>query len=350
MLTCLRFMLLLTGVLIACPYALAETQHSTNGAFGVSGETVAFVDNIEYSTRYRTGETMFGASAAFRLFWQPSEHTLFAFGAYGLRRFGDERFLARKLPLFRAQYESGGVSFVIGELVSADAHELPDFMFRQEYCFDPGIEEGIQARLRLRYFTENCWVAWDSINTPAHREHFTAGSVSIISIANFSFPVFITAEHHGGELYNIPGQPVQERFGGATGVIASHQIQSGLKRVFGQLLIAGSAYRVRSEEHESGQGYGVIGKTGISPFGFDCSLQWFKGHNLIMPLGDLVFRTNRPLFSLEIAKMYKANNFLSASGGIRFETADVRVDRYFKNPRYRWWIVLRGGFNRIMGK
>lgn len=323
---------------------------ASSGVFGISGETVAFVDDIEYSTRYRTGETMFGASAAFRFFWKPADHLLLSVGAYGLRRFGDERFLARSLPLFRVQYESDRVIFVIGEIVSSDAHRLPDLLYRQEYCFDPGVEEGIQVRLRLPHFSQELWVAWDSLNTPSHREHFTAGSVSIISAAaGFSFPVFITAEHHGGELYTIPDQPVQERFGGATGASVSHVVQSGIRRVFGQLLIAGSAYRLRSEERQSGHGYGVIAKAGISPLGFDCSLLWFKGNNLIMPLGDPVFRSNRPVFSLEIAKTYAANSLFSASGGIRFETADPGT-RYFSNPQYRWWIIMRGGFNHIIKK
>ena len=50
-----------------------DTQNlpACTGVFGISGETVAFLDNIEYSTGYRTGETMFGASAAFRFFLIP---------------------------------------------------------------------------------------------------------------------------------------------------------------------------------------------------------------------------------------------------------------------------------------
>jgi hypothetical protein len=312
--------------------------------FGISGETALYIDNIEYSTRYRTGETMFGASAACRFFWKPSEHMRFAAGVFCLRRFGDERFLARSLPLFCAQYESDRVLFVIGELFSSDAHQLPDLLYRQEYSFDPGIEEGIQMRLRMRHFSQELWVAWDSLNTPSHREHFTAGSVSIISVADFSFPVFITAEHHGGELYDIPGQPVQERFGGAAGVSASHRVQSGLNRVFGQLLITGSVYRVRSEVQGTGRGYGIISKAGVSPLGFDCSLQLFKGNNLVMPLGDPVFRSNQPFFSLEIAKTYVSNDLLSATGGIRFETVNTGN---FSNPRYRFWVIVRGGFNHI---
>jgi hypothetical protein len=345
--------MLLMVLSLACPssgLAGGTNSAAVKGTLGVSGDVAAFVDDIEYSTRYRTGETIFGASAALRFFYVPSEHTLFAVGVHGLRRFGDERFFTRALPLFRAQYESEKTSFIIGDLVSAEAHGLPDVMYRQEYRFDPGIEEGIQVRVRLRHFSEDLWVAWDSLNTRAHREHFTAGSSAVFSFADFTCPVFLTADHTGGELYDIPGQPVQEHFGGATGITVSYPQRFWIKRFFGQIFVIGSSYRVRSGRGEAGEGYGFISKAGISPLGFDCSLQWIKGHDLLLPSGDPVYRFNRPVFSFEVARSYSADDRVSVSGGIRFETLTASCNGYFRNPQYRWWIALRSGFERRLGK
>ena len=81
-----------------------------------------------------------------------------------------------------------------------------------------------------------------------------------------------------------------------TGVTVDFPLDAGIRRVFGEVLIAGSAYRVRSAGIEAGQGYGIAGKAGISPLGFDCSLQWYKGHDLLMPVGDPVYRTNESRF------------------------------------------------------
>jgi hypothetical protein len=348
MVTYLRFIILAMALCIASPCVRAAAP-ATAGA-GVSGEVKAFVDNIEYSTRYRIGETLFGASAVFRFYFEPSDRWLFAAGIYGLRRFGDERFFSLALPVFRAQYTSEKLTFILGEIILADAHGLPDALYRQEYRFDPGIEEGIQFRAQSGRLNWDLWAAWDSLNTPESREHFTAGSSAVLTFDNISFPVFIVADHSGGERYEVPGQPVQEHFGGAAGVAVSCPVHSAIKRVFGQILAVGSAYRVRTGNGVAGRGYGVMGKAGIAPFGFDCSAQWFKGRDFWVPSGDPLYRSGLPVYALEAARSYSLNDRVVLSGGIRFETERCSFGSYFSNPRYRWWVSMRGVFDRRLGK
>jgi hypothetical protein len=342
MAACLRF--IIAGAACCACYAAAGPECPA----GISGDVLAFVDNIEYSTRYRTGETLFGASAVVRFYYEPSEHIRFAAGVYGLRRFGDERFFSRTLPVFRARYVSDNLSFILGELVSAEAHGLPDVLYRQEYRYDPGIEEGIQFMGRRGCFSTDLWVSWDSLNTPAHREHFIAGNSSMFSFDEISIPFFIISDHTGGELYNIQSQPVQEHFGGAAGINVTHPLHAGsaLRRVFGQVLALGSTYRVRSGNGEAGRGYGIMCKAGISPFGFDCSAQWFKGRDLFLPTGDPLFRSDKPVYAFEAARDVPLKGGVSVRGGLRFETEGCSLKTYFSNPRYRWWITMNSGFER----
>jgi hypothetical protein len=336
---------ILTVIMPLCASSLDTS--TTKNIFGISGEATAFLDNIEYSTRFQTGETMFGASARLRFFYAPAAKLRFSFGAFGLRRFGDDRFLTRKLPLFRAEYHSERLLFVIGELVSADAHGLPDMLYRQEYRFDPGVEEGVQVRVKTAHVTADLWASWDSLNTPLQREHFTAGSAFAVSIKkSISFPLFLTIDHTGGEQYDIPGRPVQERFCGAAGVSADVPLASALQRVFGQALIAASSFRVRSDTAATGSGYGVIGKAGISPFGFDCSLQWFKGKNLRTPMGNPIYRTNQPIYSFEISRSYNPNKQARIDGGLRIEKIETDYKGFLEKPQYRFWIVMQGGFEK----
>jgi hypothetical protein len=65
MVTYLRFIISATALSLACPFARAAETASAGAEApaGISGEVRAFVDNIEYSTRYRIGGTLFGASA-----------------------------------------------------------------------------------------------------------------------------------------------------------------------------------------------------------------------------------------------------------------------------------------------
>ncbi|MBN2189031.1 MAG: hypothetical protein JW699_06225 [Chitinispirillaceae bacterium] len=348
----LRFIISAAALLGACLSAKAS-DHGTAGSVGrtgISGEVLAFIDDIEYSTAWRSGATMFGASAVFRFFYEPSERLQFAAGAYGLRRFGDERFFSRALPVFRARYITERLEFILGELIADSAHGLPDILYRQEYLFDPGIEEGIQLRAQRGHVRADLWVHWDSLNTPENREHFTAGFVSELSFDNISFPLAVVAGHSGGELYEIPGQPVQDRLGAAAGVAAAWPVNAAVRRaigrVFGQVLAVGSAYRVRSGQGETGSGHGILCRAGISPFDFDLSALWFKGRDLLEPAGDPLYRSNRPVYALEAARNYSMNDRVTVSGGIRFETEGCSFRSYFSNPRYRWWISMRGGFER----
>ena len=314
--------------------------------FSISGATTAYIDNIEYSTPTRTGETFFGASARLRLFFKPTEHTLFEAGGYGLRRFGDGKFFSLTVPILRAEYYTDRISFILGEIVTTGNHAMPNLMFRQEYALDPGIEEGFQFKARYGQFNGEIWGAWDSLDSPKQREHFHTGVTLSLAARQYVFPLYLTAEHTGGELYSS-AEPVQERFGGATGVSFRVALDNVLRSAFGQILAAGSSSRIRTVEAEIGNGAGVFAKAGVSPFGFDCSLQWFKGHNLYLSLGDPVFQTNRPFYALEISRTYTLKDVLNITGGWRFETPEVTsLSQYLKNPRYRFWLALTGEFRK----
>jgi hypothetical protein len=209
------------------------------------------------------------------------------------------------------------------------------------------------VRARTGRLKADLWVDWDSLNTPENREHFIAGLVSELSFDKISFPLYIAAGHSGGELYEIPGQPVQDRLGCAAGVAVDWPLNVAFgRRAFGQVLAVGSAYRVRSGQGETGSGDGIMckaGLAGIFPLGFDFSALWFKGRDLWAPSGDPLYRSNRPVYALEAARNYSMNDRVKVSGGIRFETEGCSFKSYFSNPRYRWWISMRGGFERQCG-
>jgi hypothetical protein len=322
----------------------STSLQSSPAVFGIDGEVLTYIDNIEYTTAERTGETYYGSSGSARLFYRPVPRMLFEIGAYGLRRFGDPQSLSLALPFFRAQYTSDIMTFTMGSLSTADAHFLPDLLYCQEFRFDPGLEEGMQLDLQGKHVHGEIWGVWDSLDSPTEREHFTAGSAVSYSIANYSFPFYLTADHTGGELFNS-GAPVEEHFGGATGVDFNYPLPGCIRSVFGEILLAGTDFRIRTGDNITGRGDGIFAKAGISPGGFDCSVQLFRGHNLDMPFGDPIFESNIPYYALEISRSYAVNNHLQALGGWRFETPDITsVAQYFSAPRYRFWLALRGEF------
>ncbi len=346
---------IMTALLFTVPVLLAlavpvlscadsASLRSSLATLGFDGEALTYIDNIEYTTAERTGETFFGGSGSVRLFYRPLPRMLFEIGAYGLRRFGGDRFLSLSMPFVRAQFTSGIMSFAMGSISTSDGHQLPDLLYRQEYRFDPGLEEGIQLAVHGRHVNGEIWGVWDSLDLPTEREHFSAGGAVTISTGCFSFPFYLTADHTGGELFNS-GEPVQEHFGAATGIGFDLPVGAGVGAVFGQVLLAGSDYRIRTGNGETGQGDGFFAKAGISPGGFDCSLQLFRGHDLDMPLGDPIFQSNIPYYALELSRSYAIDDHFEALGGWRFETPDITsLSQYFSAPRYRFWLALRGEF------
>ena len=349
--SCLRTALFIASICIAALPAFAESSRgdsTTAGKLGISGECLGYLDNIEYSMPTRTGETYFGGSARLRLFYEPAPRLFFSAGFYGLRRFGDnDNFFSLARPVFRAQYSTDQLSFMIGDLPVADGHGMPNLLFRQEYRFDPGVQEGLQLDLHLKHFDWEIWGAWDSLDSPEHREHFEAASTATVKAGHFSVPLYLSAEHTGGELYNVGG-PVQERFGGAAGVDFRIPLDNGLRAIFAELLLPASFYRIRLGSGETGRGSGVFTKLGVSPGGFDCSLQYFRGNNLFLPLGDPVFQSNLPYYALEISRDCKIDKRLEVTGGWRWESAGATsVQQWLNAPRYRFWIGLRGEFEKF---
>jgi hypothetical protein len=335
------------SILVALPSisgADSTFLQSPQATLGVDGEVLTYIDNIEYTTPERTGETYFGSSGSARLFYRPVPQMLFEMGAYGLRRFGDPQSVSLALPFLRATFSSDIMTFTMGSLSTAEMHFLPDLLYCQEFRYDPGMEEGMQLDMRGRNIKWEIWGAWDSLDTPNEREHFTAGSALFYSIPNWSFPLYLTVDHTGGELFNS-GEPVEEHFGGATGADVTYPLQGSLRQIFGDILLAGSDHRIRVGNFETGTGGGIFLKAGVSPGGFDCSLQWFKGYDLFMPFGDPIFESNIPYWALEISRSYAINSHVRAEGGWRFETPDiVTLAQYFSAPRYRFWLALRGEF------
>lgn len=353
-LTYLKMVLIVAGIGIFFLPGFANSEQgdtSRVGKLGISGECLGYLDNLEYTTHNFVGQTYFGGSTRLRLFYEPAQHLRFSAGFYGLRRFGDnDNFFSIAMPIFRAQYFTDHLSFMIGDLPVAGNHSMPNLVYRQEYQFDPGVQEGLQLDIHLKHFDWEIWGAWDSLLSPAHREHFEAASSAKFKAGCFSFPLYLSADHTGGEgeVFSDSVGPVKERFGGATGVEFRFPLDNGLHAVFGELLVPASFYRIRQNGGETGHGAGVFAKLGISPWGFDCSLQYFKGNNLNLPLGDPIFQSNLPVYALEISREYRIDKHIDITGGWRWETPDVSsIQQYFSTPKYRFWIGLRGDFEKL---
>jgi hypothetical protein len=66
-----------------------------------------------------------------------------------------------------------------------------------------------------------------------------------------------------------------------------------------------------------------------------------------VPSGDPIYRSGLPVYALEASCDRSVNGQVSFSGGLRFETEACSLKSYFGNPRYRWWLSMQGGFEKI---
>ncbi|MBN1131371.1 MAG: hypothetical protein JXA71_20460, partial [Chitinispirillaceae bacterium] len=163
------------------------------------------------------------------------------------------------------------------------------------------------------------------------------------------FPLLATAVHSGGERYDT-GLPVENRFGGGGGMTVDRSVPGFFSRFSFSLMALGSARQVRDTAFRSMSGFGLLARIGITPGDFDCSATCFKGRNIDMPVGNPVYRSNRPLYVLEVSRKYRQGETFSAEGGVRLEIVESSMRSFCSNPQHRWWVALQGNFSHFFGR
>jgi hypothetical protein len=178
-------------------------------------EFLFYLDNTEFYTRYRTGETILGSYFKTALELGIGDHTLVRAGVFGDHRSGDTTFLDPVKPILAFLWHNDHSQVVLGTLEPRDRHGYLEPIKSTTFEFTRPLEYGGQWVENQERLHIDSYLSWLHLNTPTSREIIDSGFVAswkVMRIARVEgqFNVF----HHGGQLFHAGGPVTNNQTGG----------------------------------------------------------------------------------------------------------------------------------------
>jgi hypothetical protein len=304
----------------------------------MSSECLFVFRNTEYDNRLREGETVTGASVKTRIVLKPAVYAEFSPGVFVRKNFGDSRFLSDARPLLGAKLTFNKFTILLGELLYTDSrHGLPDAILREEYGYDPGVEEGLQFVFNGSMLNQDLWAAYMAANTPAHREHLSIGSHTRFTTGPLSAGIAGYADHYGGQLYAPPGDNVRWNVAGAGDVAVNVPVEGIISLLGADLFLLGS-YTDSGGSFASENGWGVLSVVKVVVSDFLCSFGYYKGYDFKCWEGNPLYQALKPYCRLELSRKINFNTGVFLDFGLRLELVEVSPVEYAKNAENAVWI------------
>lgn len=192
-------------------------------------EVLFFGDNTEFRNPYREGETILGAAATFAVDIRLGEHASLIAGAFGTRHYGSDRAFDLARPVLTLRLTKDRSTLLIGTLdvpVAGDPpgpdrtgpHGLLPPIQRETLAFERPYEAGFQWKFDGASVTQDAWINWQRLNTPAHRERFDTGVAGEARVMSWlAIPYQFHIVHEGGQLF--AAGPVADSTTAATGAV-----------------------------------------------------------------------------------------------------------------------------------
>ncbi len=338
---CTPTVLMLIFLIVSCLYANKKDSISDSTLF-VSGEFLGYLNNLEYFNDLREGEPFWGAYINSRLCYRPHRKFIFSAGIHLRKDFGDESFLSKVFPLFQAVYIHKDFHLVFGELFSNQRHGLLDALLKEQYRYNPVIEEGIQIYIKKKAFTLDVWGNYPALNTPEHREHLCVGTYSRLAFNSFTLSSMSYLSHYGGQLYAPPGDPVRENVCAALSVSYRHDINGtfeevGLKHSF---LGSYTSDTTSNAQRNYDGGWGSLSRVWCSIRGVKIGISFFKGADYTTWEGNPMYQSDEPYYFIDVHKSFTFGQFLFIDFGARFDFLDMYPHEYFENGDNQIWFHM----------
>ena len=176
-------------------------------------EVLFFGDNTEFRNPYREGETIMGAAATFAVEIPMGARATLVAGAFGTRRYGSDEAFDLARPVLTLRLTSARSTLLIGTLAGPLAgapagpdrtgpHGLLPAIQRETLAFERPYEAGFQWKFAGDSVTQDAWINWQRLNTPAHRERFDVGAAGEVRVTpGLAIPYQAHIVHEGGQLF-----------------------------------------------------------------------------------------------------------------------------------------------------
>ncbi len=268
---------------------------------------IFYADNTEFFNKWRTGGTYLGNSLSSWVQYDTDENISFRTGIYLDAWYGDKPYIRDLAPILRLTWSEGKdkFQFIFGNLVSSNRHGLLDALYSEEYDYLRPNEYGFQIRQNWKHFTQDFWVNWNLLNTPAYREYFDFGTRFTIPIPLITSEIQTYISHHGGQLYHTG--PVSDNLALAVGFDNQYPLPFSVLNQIGWKAhyITGKnvVNRAVPALTTAGNGFKVELYTVIA--GFRIYGDYWKGHGFISEEGNSLYQCDDGYFFFGFRKEKK---------------------------------------------
>lgn len=199
------------GVLSVVCFAPANAS-AQDPPLAITADVLFYGDNSEFANQFRRGETLLGNAGRVVLNAGIGNKATLVGGVFGDRRFGADSFdLVR--PVFALNFDAGRSQFTFGTLNLSrqpafgpdrgGPHGLLPPIQRDTMLLTRPYEAGLQWTHKTAAISQEFWINWQRLNTPAAREAFDTGAVGRVDLNRtvaLAYQSHIV--HHGGQLYS----------------------------------------------------------------------------------------------------------------------------------------------------
>jgi hypothetical protein len=260
-------------------------------AFHVKPRFYAY--NTEFFDPYRTGETLLGNSVSSWISFGQGDRILFDLGVYVNLLYGDDNIVTLCQPVIRLTWSvRDRFFFIFGNIDNSARHGMLDALQVETLEYTRQNEYGFQIKQKYRHFTQDSWVSWNSLDTPAHREYFDFGNRFTVPFLNFIFDLQAYISHHGGQLFH--NGPTRDNF----------SLAAGLENFYftGWDIVSGFGWKAwclgsrdvpdRFVPSLTTTGYGILGEVYVAAGPLRAYCDYWKGFGFLTEEGNPFYRVN----------------------------------------------------------
>ena len=190
--------------LVVAALLLAVARPTSGQEIHWKSEFLFYLDNTEFFTPYRTGETILGSWFKTYLELKTGGNTCVRAGVFGDHRSGDGKFLDPVKPILAFRWQSDHSLAVLGTLEPHDRHGYLEPLEVTTLEFARPFEYGLEWVEDQERFHVDGYLNWQHLNTGTSREIFDTGFVSwwkLAAIARLEGQLHVL--HHGGQLHDV---------------------------------------------------------------------------------------------------------------------------------------------------
>lgn len=330
-------------------HAQAPADTATHRTVDWVDRFVAYGDDTEFFSQFRTGETLLGIQFWSYLSYRPDPRIELLAGVFGNHQLGSPDFFSQThallpqgddtttyspiRPVLSLRYHSAHSLGVMGMLETDQRHGMLEPLQVMQMDITRPVEYGVQWIQHGAGFHGEVFLNWQHLNTPTSREIFDYGFVVRKDLTHWlAVEGQLHGKHHGGQLYNVG--VVANNHAGAIGIRLSDSLPILGRSELAYFRLGSDGYldTLQAQAYPD-KGYGNYFRGKVSPGGvLDVVAIIWTGHGFHSEEGDnhynsigwdpTYFKLSRFYAELGFLKRFRLGGDVTIDTELRFHQID----------------------------